>query len=141
MEIQVLWWQWVLLGMGLMILEIFLPSFIALWFGLGALVVGLVAWFFPHMGVSWEVCIWVFASSSFVLLWFKVFKPSMVDKTKAGISRDAALRMSGILFVWKKSLRATRCLSKTFLAIPLLFPNWAPRAFCYLLLLGWIAYV
>ena len=87
MEIQVLWWQW--------ILEIFLPSFIALWFGLGALVVGLVAWFFPHMGVSWEVCIWVFASSSFVLLWFKVFKPSMVDKTKAGISRDAALGEAG----------------------------------------------
>ncbi|MDF1831568.1 MAG: NfeD family protein, partial [Porticoccaceae bacterium] len=40
---------------------------------------------------SWEVCLWIFASGSFVLLWFKVFKPSMVDKTKAGISRDAAL--------------------------------------------------
>ena len=88
---QVLWWQWVLLGMGLMMLEIFLASFIALWFGLGALVVGLIAWFFPNMGVSWEVCLWIFASGSFVLLWFKVFKPNMVDKTKAGISRDAAL--------------------------------------------------
>ncbi len=53
--------------------------------------VGLIAWFFPNMGVSWEVCLWIFASGSFVLLWFKVFKPNMVDKTKAGISRDAAL--------------------------------------------------
>ena len=95
MDVQMLWWQWVLLGMGLMILEMFLPSFIALWFGLGAIVVGLIAWLFPQMDVSWEVFIWVVSSSLFVVLWFKVFKPSMVDKTKAGISRDAALGEAG----------------------------------------------
>ena len=95
MDIQMLWWQWVLLGMGLMILEMFLPSFIALWFGLGAIVVGLIVWLFPAIDLSWAVFIWVFASGSFVLLWFKVFKPSMVDKTKAGISRDAALGETG----------------------------------------------
>ena len=95
MDIQMLWWQWVLLGMGLMILEMFLPSFIALWFGLGAIVVGIIAWLFPQISVSWEVFIWVLASSLFVLLWFKVFKPNMVDKTKAGISRDAALGETG----------------------------------------------
>ena len=95
MDIQMLWWQWVLLGMGLMILEMVLPSFIALWFGLGAIVVGIIAWLFPQISVSWEVFIWVLASSLFVLLWFKVFKPNMVDKTKAGISRDAALGETG----------------------------------------------
>ena len=95
MDLQVLWWQWVLFGMGLMILEMFLPSFIALWFGLGAIVVGLIVWLFPQMDVSWAVFIWVLASGSFVLLWFKVFKPNMVDKTKAGISRDAALGETG----------------------------------------------
>lgn len=95
MDMQMLWWQWVLLGMGLMILEMFLPSFIALWFGLGAIVAGLVAWLFPQMGVPWQVFIWVLSSTLFVLLWFKVFKPSMVDKTKAGISRDAALGETG----------------------------------------------
>ncbi|OUS11260.1 hypothetical protein A9Q89_09440 [Gammaproteobacteria bacterium 53_120_T64] len=95
MDVQVLWWQWVLLGMGLIMLEMFLPSFIALWFGLGAIVVGLLVWLFPAVGVSWAVFIWVFASGAFVLLWFKVFKPSMVDKTKAGISRDAALGETG----------------------------------------------
>ncbi|OUS02211.1 hypothetical protein A9Q90_09700 [Gammaproteobacteria bacterium 54_18_T64] len=95
MDVQMLWWQWILLGMGLMILEMFLPSFIALWFGLGAIVVGLIVWVFPSIDVSWAVFVWVFASGSFVLLWFKVFKPSMVDKTKAGISRDAALGETG----------------------------------------------
>ena len=95
MAIEMLWWQWVLLGMGLMILEMFLPSFIALWFGLGAIVVGLIVWLFPQMDVSWAVFIWVLASGSFVLLWFKVFKPSMVDKTKAGVSREAAMGEQG----------------------------------------------
>ena len=95
MDVQIIWWQWVLLGIGLMILEMFLPSFIALWFGLGAVVVGMIAWLFPQLGVSWEVLIWVVSSGLFVLLWFKVFKPNMVDKTKAGISRDAALGETG----------------------------------------------
>jgi len=107
MEIQMLWWQWVLLGMGLMILEMFLPSFIALWFGLGAIVVGLIAWLFPQMGVSWEVFIWVFASGSFVLLWFKVFKPSMAQaspypgsiSTACSSAARAFSNASGVSFV------------------------------------------
>ncbi len=95
MDIQMIWWQWVLLGIGLMMLEMFLPSFIALWFGLGAIVVGMIAWLFPQIDMSWEVLIWLVFSGLFVLLWFKVFKPNMVDKTKAGISRDAALGETG----------------------------------------------
>lgn len=95
MDMQVLWWQWILLGMVLAIVEIFAPSFISLWFGLGAVVVGLIAWLFPEMSVYWEVLIWVVASLFFVMLWFKYFKLNMVDKTKAGISRDAALGEAG----------------------------------------------
>jgi inner membrane protein len=95
MELEILWWQWVVLGIGLTALEIFLPSFISLWFGLGAIIVGLIAWMFPQMSVSGEVLIWIVASATFVLIWFKYFKPKMVDKTKAGVSRDAAIGETG----------------------------------------------
>ena len=92
---EMLWWQWILLGIGLCILEIFLPSFVSLWFGLGAVIVGLIAWVFPEISLPWQILIWILASSMFVFLWFRYFKPSMVDKTKAGISRDAAIGEAG----------------------------------------------
>lgn len=95
MEFEILWWQWVMLGIGLTALEIFLPSFISLWFGLGAIIVGLIAWMFPQISVSGEVLIWIVASATFVIIWFKYFKPKMVDKTKAGVSRDAAIGETG----------------------------------------------
>ena len=91
MEFDIFWWQWVVLGIGLVVLEIFLPSFISLWFGMGAIIVGLVAWLFPQVGTPVEVLIWIIASITFVVFWFKYFKPKMIDKTKAGVSRDAAI--------------------------------------------------
>ena len=42
MDIQLLYWHWLVIGMLLVVAEIFIPSFTVLWFGLGALVVGLV---------------------------------------------------------------------------------------------------
>ncbi len=95
MEFDILWWQWVVLGIALTTLEIFLPSFISLWFGLGAIIVGLIAWLFPQTGFSVEVLIWIVSSGVFVLIWFKYFKPKMVDKTKAGVSREAAMGERG----------------------------------------------
>tara|TARA_R110000787_G_scaffold72158_3_gene161004 strand:- start:691 stop:1149 length:459 start_codon:yes stop_codon:yes gene_type:complete len=95
MDLEILWWQWMVLGIGLAILEIFLPSFIALWFGLGAIVVGLIAWLFPSTSVEFQILIWIIASGIFVLSWFRYFKPTMTDKTKAGIARDAAIGEAG----------------------------------------------
>ncbi|MBV1932745.1 MAG: NfeD family protein [Porticoccaceae bacterium] len=95
MEFEILWWQWIVGGIGLVIIEIFLPSFISMWFGLGAIIVGLLAWAFPQMGVSAEILVWIISSGIFVLIWFKYFKPKMVDKTKAGVSRDAAIGERG----------------------------------------------
>ena len=42
MGIQLLYWHWLVLGMLLVAGEIFIPSFNILWFGLGALLVGLL---------------------------------------------------------------------------------------------------
>ena len=42
MEFELLYWHWLVFGMLLVAAEIFIPSFTVLWFGLGALVVGLL---------------------------------------------------------------------------------------------------
>jgi len=91
MEFKILYWYWLVFGMVLIIGEIFMPSFTIFWFGLGAIVVSGFLWFLPDMGLSWQLFVWVVASSLFTLLWFKFFKPLMRDRTKAGISREAIL--------------------------------------------------
>ena len=91
MEFELAYWHWLLLGIALIILEIFTASFTVFWFGLGALVVGIALWLFPGVGLGGQLAIWIIASVASTILWFKYLKPKMVDKTKAGISREAAI--------------------------------------------------
>ena len=91
MELGIAYWHWLVLGMLLIVAEIFVPSFTIFWFGLGAVLVSAFVWFLPDMALSWQLFIWAVASSVFTLLWFKLFRPLMTDRTKAGISREAIL--------------------------------------------------
>ena len=95
MEFKFLYWHWLVFGMALIIAEIFIPSFTILWFGLGAILVAVIILIFPNLAISWQLFIWAIASCLFTLLWFKLIKPLMKDRTKAGISREAILGESG----------------------------------------------
>lgn len=85
------YWHWIVFGVVLALLEIFLASFTILWFGLGAVVVGLVMLFVPDLAFSLQLLAWLVSSSGFAVLWFKFFKPQMVDKTTAGVAREAVI--------------------------------------------------
>jgi membrane protein implicated in regulation of membrane protease activity len=95
MEFQVMAWHWLVLAMGLMAAELFFASFTIFWFGLGAFVPAALLWLFPGMGFSTQLFIWAVASCGFTLLWFKLFKQMVPDRTKAGIAREAAIGESG----------------------------------------------
>lgn len=90
-----LWWHWLVFGMALAMLEIFVPSFTLLWFGLGAVLVGGLVWLVPDLALPWQLLLWALASSLFTWLWFRYFKPTMVDHTKAGIALEAVLGEAG----------------------------------------------
>ena len=91
MEFKLLYWYWLVFGMVLIIAELFIPSFTIFWFGLGAILVAGVLLMLPDLAISWQLFIWAIASCLLTFLWFKFFKPLMVDRTKAGISREAIL--------------------------------------------------
>lgn len=95
MEFKLLWWYWVVFGMLLMLTEIFVPSFTLFWFGLAALVVALLLGIAPDIGLSWQLTCWALSSIIFAVLWFRFFKPTMVDRTKAGISKEAVMGETG----------------------------------------------
>jgi membrane protein implicated in regulation of membrane protease activity len=95
MSFKLLYWHWLVFGMLLIIVELFIPTFTIFWFGLGGLMVGVGLWLVPSLSLSWQLFIWAMASCLFAILWFKFFKPMMSDRTKAGIPREAALGESG----------------------------------------------
>lgn len=95
MSLTPLYWHWLTLGLILILAELFIPSFTIFWFGLGALLVGLILWVTADIGLNWQLFIWAISSISFTILWFKLLKPRMTDRTKAGITREAVVGESG----------------------------------------------
>ena len=89
-----LYWHWLVLGLVLIVAEIFIPSFTILWFGLGALVVGVAALLF-EIPFSIQVLIWTVVSVLFTVLWFKLVKPKMVDSSNSQAARESAIGESG----------------------------------------------
>lgn len=90
-------WHWFVLGVVLILSELILPAFAALWFGVGAILVGILFWMFPAMGMIVQIIIWIICSVLCTVAWFKYIKPLSTDKTKAGLSREATIGQVGMV--------------------------------------------
>ena len=90
-------WHWFVLGVVLILSELVLPAFAALWFGIAAIMVGILFWMFPMMGITTQVVTWIILSILCTLLWFKFIKPLSIDKTKAGLSRESTIGQVGMV--------------------------------------------
>ena len=97
MELVLEPWHWFVLGILLILSELLLPAFAALWFGIGAIMVGILYWMFPMMGLTTQILSWIILSVLCTLLWFKFIKPLSIDKTKAGLSREATIGQIGMV--------------------------------------------
>ena len=85
---NILWWHWLVLGMVLIGLELVVPAFTIIWFGLGAVLVSIVLAIFPGYSLSAQILTWTVASALFTLAWFLFFNPR-TSKTTAGSSKGA----------------------------------------------------
>ncbi|MBC7943999.1 MAG: NfeD family protein [Burkholderiales bacterium] len=92
---QLLWWHWLILGLGLLLIELAIPAFFIVWFGLGALVVGLVAAMID-VPLGAQVLLWTLFSLAFVWLWFRVFKKD-AHKTTIGFSKGQFIGEIGLV--------------------------------------------
>lgn len=77
MEMQ--WWIWLVFGIALMLLELVLPTFFILWFGIGAVLVSLISLAAPSLQLDMQVLLWVLMSSVTTALWFKLFRRKQPD--------------------------------------------------------------
>lgn len=92
-----LYWHWLVLGMALAAIEIFLPSFTALWFGAGAILVGILLYLIPSLSLAWQVGIWSLASVAATWAWFRFFRRATPDRTKAGLGWETLLGESALV--------------------------------------------
>ena len=79
--LQVEYWHWLVFGLVLLILEMFAPGAIMLWFGVGALVVGVLQLLMPGImppEVQWLVFSIVSVAS--LILWKQYAKKHKLDQ-------------------------------------------------------------
>ncbi len=90
------WWHWAILGIAIALLELAVPAFFALWFGLGALVVALALFVAPGLSFTAQLALWTVASLAMVFLWFRVFRRND-HKTRLGTSGGDVIGEVGLL--------------------------------------------
>lgn len=78
---NILWWHWIVLGIILVIMEIVVPSFTIFWFGLGAIVTGLLLAVVPDFSLKWQLLLFSLSSIGFTFCWFRFFVPRKKTKT------------------------------------------------------------
>lgn len=91
-------WHWLVLGLVLAIVEMFIPTFASIWFGAAAVIVAALAWLLP-ISILWQVLIWLALSVVFMIAWFKYIKPLSVDRTKAGLGGSVIIGETGMIIV------------------------------------------
>ena len=69
---HILWWHWVVLGLVLIGIEILSGTFIIIWFGVAALVVGTLRYFYPF-AFSWQLLVWSILSLLLTFIYWKWF--------------------------------------------------------------------
>jgi len=99
MAFEILPWHWIVFGIALMISEIFLATFFILWFGAAAVAVGVVLYVVPDLSLTWQILLWTIVSSVLAYAWFKFLNPLSIDRTKAGLSKEAIMGEVGQVLV------------------------------------------
>jgi hypothetical protein len=68
---ELVWWHWMVLGLGSGLLELVVASFFVIWFGLGALLVGVAMLARRPWPSATQILLWTAASVAMTVLWFK----------------------------------------------------------------------
>ena len=91
---HIAYWHWLIFGLCLALAEIMLLSFVSLWFGLSAIIVGLILWVYPF-SFTLQLLGWVILSIFIVFAWFKWVSPHFKNKTFSGMAREGMIGQTG----------------------------------------------
>ena len=89
------WWHWMVLGLVLAMAELAIPSFFIVWFGIGAVAVGLILLVAPDLNLTAQLLTWAALSTALTFFWFRYFKPKTL--TAIGTSASHVIGEVGVL--------------------------------------------
>lgn len=88
-------WIWVAGGIALAALELIVPSFTIIWFGLAAIVTGILSFLFGIQSLAVQLALWAIMSGLFTFMWFKFFRQE--TRTFSGQGKDAIIGKAGTI--------------------------------------------
>lgn len=91
---NIAYWHWLVFGLCLALVEIVSFSFVALWFGVSAIIVGLLLLAIP-LSFTLQLLIWIMVSIFIVFSWFKWVSPHLKNKTFSGMAREGMIGQTG----------------------------------------------
>ena len=72
------YWYWLVIGVLFLVLEVFAPGAILMWFGFGGLLTGALLWLIPSMTIEWQIFIFSMFSAVSIFVW-KKYGPNEAD--------------------------------------------------------------
>lgn len=91
MSLHPLFWHWWLVGLALMIVEAFLPGAFFLWMGISALIVGIVLWAAPGLGIVFQVALFAVVAIGSVLAWRRLRPQKNAQVAANGLNDRSSL--------------------------------------------------
>jgi inner membrane protein len=88
-------WIWIAAGIALAALELVIPSFTIIWFGLSAIIVGLLSLLFGIHSLTLQLALWTVLSIALTFAWFKFFRHE--TRSLSGQGKDAIVGKAGIV--------------------------------------------
>ena len=87
------YWNWLLLGLVLIIAEILAPGICLVWFGVGALAVGGILFLLPTVGWQLQWLLFVTLSMGSIVVWW------LYDKNRSDSTQQTSLNRRGQQYV------------------------------------------
>jgi membrane protein implicated in regulation of membrane protease activity len=99
--------QWIIVGLVLLIVEVFAPGAVFVWFGVAALVVGALSWMLP---LAWQVQVVIFALLSVGSLWgYRVWRKRLiVERSDEPLLNQKARQLIGRVFPLVEAIEGGR---------------------------------
>ncbi|MDT8309819.1 MAG: NfeD family protein [Methylophaga sp.] len=80
-------WHWWILAVALVIVEILLPSFFALWLAIAAALTGLLLLIFPGLGWEWQLLLFALFSVVSIIAWRRYYQKHPIKTDEPLLNR------------------------------------------------------
>lgn len=80
-------WHWWILAVALIIVEILLPSFFALWLAIAAALTGLILLLFPQLGWEWQMLLFAVFSIVSIIAWRRYYQKNPIKTDEPLLNR------------------------------------------------------